>query len=264
MAILALLTVNALVTVVCFIALWILSLIIKDVSFIDSWWALGLVVIAGVSFMNTSPNSPHAGIIFVLCTIWGLRLGLYLLWRWWSEGADRRYKAIIGKAQAKGWSFAMASLLLVFALQAPLQFIVSLPVQLGQTTADVTPGPLAYVGMFLAIFGITFESIGDGQLVRFRRNPENKGKVMRTGLWRYTRHPNYFGDACVWWGLFFVAVDAGPIGWFALPGPLLITFLLTRVSGVPTTEGHLKRSRPDYEDYVRRTSSFIPWPPKSV
>lgn len=264
MAILALLAVNALVTVLCFVLLWLVSLVIKDVSFVDSWWALGLVLIAWVSFMNASPDSPHAGILIALCTIWGLRLGLFLLWRWLKQGADRRYRAIIGKAQSRGWSFASASFFLVFALQAPLQFIISLPVQLGQTTANIDPGPLAFIGMALALFGITFESIGDAQLARFRANPANAGKVMRSGLWYYTRHPNYFGDACVWWGLFFVAADTGPVGLWSLPGPLLITFLLTRVSGMPTVENHLRKSRLDYDDYVSRTSAFIPWPPKAA
>ena len=261
MVIAALLFVNALVTALCFFVLWLIALRVKDVSFIDSWWALGLVVTAWVSHMN-APGSPHATALVALCTIWGLRLGLYLLWRWRAHGVDRRYAAILGKAQSRrGWSFAWASLILVFALQAPLQWIVSLPVQLGQMGGTQLLGALAWVGIALAIGGVAFETIGDWQLTRFRADPANNGKVLDTGLWRYTRHPNYFGDACVWWGLWLIAADAGFAVW-SLPGPVLMTYLLTSLSGVPTVEGHLNRTKPDYDAYVRRTSGFIPLPPK--
>ncbi len=263
MIIAALLFVNFLVTVLCFLALWLVALRLKDVSFIDSWWALGLVVTAWVSFMN-APGSAHSLALVALCTIWGLRLGLYLLWRWRSQGADRRYAAILGKAQAKrGWSFAWASLVMVFALQAPLQWIVSLPVQLGQMGPAAVLGTLAWFGVALSVVGISFESIGDWQLTQFRADPANATKVLDTGLWRFTRHPNYFGDACVWWGLYLIAADAG-FGMWALPGPVLMTYLLTSLSGVPTVEGHLNRSKPGYEAYVRRTSGFIPLPPRQA
>ncbi|MBP6013570.1 MAG: DUF1295 domain-containing protein [Alphaproteobacteria bacterium] len=262
MVIAAVLFVNALVTALCFLALWLVSLRLKDVSFIDSWWALGLVVTAWVSFMN-APGSPHATALTALCMVWGLRLGLYLLWRWRQHGPDRRYVAILGKAQARrGWSFGWAALVMVFALQAPLQWLVSLPVQLGQMGHAQTLGTLAWAGIALAVIGIAFESIGDWQLTSFRANPANAGKVLDTGLWRYTRHPNYFGDACVWWGLYLIAADAGFAAW-SLPGPVLMTYLLTQLSGVPTVEGHLKRSKPGYEEYVRRTSGFIPLPPRA-
>lgn len=256
----ALLVVNAIVTAFCFVALWLISLRLRDVSFIDAWWALGLVVIAGVSFMNSPPCAPHAILLTALCAIWGLRLGLYLLWRWRQNGPDRRYVKIMARSQQQGWSFAAASFLFVFALQAPLQFIVSLPVQVAQLVHEPL-GALAYAGASLAVVGIAFESIGDWQLTRFRADAANNGKVLDSGLWRYTRHPNYFGDACVWWGLWLIAADAG-LGAWTLPGPVLITYLLTNLSGVPTVENHLKRSRPDYDAYVARTSGFIPLPPK--
>lgn len=262
MTIAALLFVNALITALCFLALWLVSLPLKDVSFIDSWWALGLVVTAWVSFMNAGAAAPHAPLLTALCTLWGLRLGLYLLWRWRSHGVDRRYAAILGKAQTRrGWSFAWAALVMVFALQAPLQWIVSLPVQLGQMTDATTLGALAYAGTALALAGIAFETIGDWQLTRFRADAANKGKVLDTGLWRYTRHPNYFGDACVWWGLWLIAADAGFAAW-SLPGPVLMTYLLTSLSGMPTVESHLTRTKPGYADYVARTSAFIPLPPR--
>ena len=123
-------------------------------------------------------------------------------------------------------------------------------------------GWLAWAGVAVAIFGIVFETIGDAQLERFKADPTKAGKVLDTGLWRYTRHPNYFGDACAWWGIYLVAAETGLPGALTIVGPILLTFLLTRVSGVPTTEGSMRRKRPDYEAYVARTSSFIPMPPK--
>lgn len=257
------LIVNAVIVAACFVLLWIISIATRDPSFVDSWWALGLALLAATSLFQIADPGPRNILLATLCVIWGLRLGLYLLWRWRSNGADPRYEKMMANAKRnRGWSFAMASLLMVFALQAPLQFIVGLPVMLGQSgSADI--GVLSYVGAALAIFGIAFESIGDLQLVRFKADPANRGKVLDIGLWRYTRHPNYFGDACVWWGLYLIAAQS-PIGLWALPGPILITFLLTRFSGMPTVEGSMRKKRPDYEAYIKRTSGFIPWFPKKA
>lgn len=257
------LLVNVAVVGACFLVLWLISIRLKDPSFVDSWWALGMVVITWTTFIFTGGRGPHASALTILCTIWGLRLGLHLLWRWRKDGPDRRYVVMMGKAETeRGWSFAKASMLLVFALQAPLQFVVCLPTQLGQVTATSTLGPLAWIGVGVAVIGIAFESIGDFQLARFRADPANSGKVLATGLWRYTRHPNYFGDACLWWGLYLIAAETGWVGIASIPGPILITFLLTKWSGVPTIEGRMRRKRPDYEAYVQRTSGFIPLPPK--
>ena len=265
MEIVQLLATNAAIVAAFFLVCWMINVRIKDPSFIDSLWALGMVVVAISSFVMTGGRGPHATLLTLLCSVWGLRLGLYLLWRWRKNGPDRRYVTMMGKAQAeRGWSFAKSTLLLVFALQAPLQFIVCLPVQLGQLTATSTLGPLALAGAVLAVIGIFFETVGDWQLTRFKANPANEGKVLDSGLWRYTRHPNYFGDACVWWGLYLIAADTGLVGALSIPGPILIIILLTRWSGVPTVEGRMRRKRPDYEAYVARTSGFIPMPPKKV
>jgi steroid 5-alpha reductase family enzyme len=246
-----------------FILLWLINLGTRDPSFIDSWWALGMVVIATSSYLFVGHTGARATLLTVLCAIWGLRLGLYLLWRWRKHGPDSRYSTMMAAAQKeRGWGYATASLLLVFALQWPLQFVVSLPVQLGQL-GDAAFTPLAWVGGALALFGVAFESIGDFQLVAFKANPANAGKVLQSGLWRYTRHPNYFGDACTWWGLWLIAVDAG-YGLWSMLGPILITVLLTRWSGVPTVEGNMRGRRPEYEAYIRRTSSFIPLPPRNI
>ena len=259
------LAINAALSAACFMALWAISIAIKDVSFVDSYWAIGMVILAIASLIESGPPTPHRLALTLLVAVWGLRLGVHLFLRWRAHGADPRYSAMFAHAQTqRGWGFATSALLLVFALQAPLQFIVSLPVQLGQIgPAPPALGPIAWVGIALALTGIAFESIGDLQLTRFKANPANQGKVLQTGLWRLTRHPNYFGDACLWWGLFLVAAET-PYGLWSLPGPVLLTVLLTRWSGVPTVEGRMKRRRPDYEAYVARTSGFIPWFPKKA
>ncbi len=264
MEILSLLIQNAAIVAVCFAGLWLVSIALRDPSFVDAWWALGMVVLAVAAFAGTGEPTPRKWLLTGLCAVWGLRLGLYLLWRWRKNGPDRRYQTMMGKAQSeRGWSFARSSLLLVFALQAPLQFIVALPVQLGQfRSASDTVGLVGVIGVALAIIGILFESIGDWQLVRFKRRNTDTQKILDTGLWRYTRHPNYFGDCCVWWGLYLIAAET-PIGLCALPGPILLTFLLTRWSGMPTVEGRMRRKRSAYEDYVARTSPFIPWLPRA-
>lgn len=261
MTVTSLLLHNAAISAACFVALWLIGLRLKDVSFVDSWWALGIVVLAGATHLETGNSGIVATLLTVLCTAWGLRLGLYLLWRWRKGGPDPRYRAIFRSAEARrGWSFAFTAGVQVFALQGVLQFVVALPVQLGQV-GDTTVGPFGYAGAALAVFGILFESIGDWQLVRFRSNPANAGAVLDSGLWRFTRHPNYFGDACVWWGLYLIAAET-PLGIRTFPAPILLTFLLTRVSGVPMLESQLRRKRPDYDAYVRRTSGFVPWWPK--
>lgn len=259
----ALLVVNAAVLVATFIIGWLICLRTRDVTPVDSLWAIGMVVMAIASFVQTD-GEPSRKLLLGLCTLWGVRLGGYLLWRWRDHGPDRRYKTMFAKAEAaRGWGFAKASLLMVFATQAPLLFIVCLPVQLGQVDAAPPLGWLDMTGAALALVGIAFETIGDAQLTRFRRDSANAGQVMDKGLWRYTRHPNYFGDACTWWGLYLIAT-ATSTGLWALPGPVLLTWTLMKWSGVPTTEGRMKRKKPGYEDYVRRTSGFVPWFPKSA
>ena len=257
---------NAGISVALFTLLWLLNLRTRDPSFIDSIWALGMVALAWSSFVRVGGPAagPHAVWLTALCTVWGLRLGLYLLWRWRKHGPDRRYVTMMAHAQTeRGWGYATASGLLVFALQAPLQFVVALPAQIGQLGGPGPLGALGWAGVAIAVVGVVFESVGDFQLVAFKANPANAGKVLQTGLWRYTRHPNYFGDACVWWGLWLVATDGGPGVW-TLPAPILLTVLLTRWSGVPTVEGRMRRKRPDYEAYVQRTSGFIPLPPRKA
>ncbi len=246
--------------------LWGLSVAIRDVSFIDAIWAYGMAFLVTLTafWLMVAPNGLMGVMILVLVLAWGMRLGTHLLLRWRRLGPDPRYEKIIRRAQEKkGWSFATTSLLQVFLLQGPLVWMVSLPAQAGLLADDGSaPGVLAYAGAALAVIGITFESIGDAQLDSFRADPANKGKVLDTGLWRYTRHPNYFGDACTWWGIWMVSIAAGAPWWTTL-GPLFLTFTLTRWSGAPMLEHGLRKSRPEYAAYVERTSGFIPMPPKS-
>lgn len=263
-AIAPILLTNAAVSAALFLLLWRASIPIRDPSFIDSWWAFGIVVLAWLTFAQIGAPSPHAWALALLATAWGLRLGIYLLLRWRAHGSDRRYEKMMAGAQKKrGWNYATASLILVFVMQMPLQFIVALPVQLGSLGAARDIGALGWAGVALATFGILFEAIADAQLSAFKADPANAGKVMDRGLWRYSRHPNHFGDACAWWGMYLVAAETG-LGAWSIVGPALLTFLLTRVSGAPTLEPHLKRTRPDYDAYIKRTSNFIPLPPRRI
>lgn len=261
MTVWALLATNAAILVACFVLLWAICLKTRDVTPVDSFWAFGMVVMAVSTFLLADGNPDRKLLLLALCCAWGLRLGGYMFWRWRDHGTDRRYAALLGKAEAqRGWGFAKASGLLVFATQAPLLFIVCLPAQLGQHDMVPPLGTLAIVGAALSLFGTLFETVGDLQLVRFKRDPKNQGKVMDRGLWRYTRHPNYFGDACAWWGMYLVAAETSSGVW-SFVGPALLTWTLMKWSGAPTVEGKMKRTKPDYAAYVARTSGFVPWFP---
>lgn len=263
MSVAMLLGTNAVVLIVMFFGLWLLTLQTRDVTPVDSVWAIGMIVLGGSTFLQTSGDPGRKALLMVLCMLWGVRLGAYLLWRWRHHGPDRRYVTMFANAEQKnGWGFGEASARLVYVTQAPLLFVVCLPVQLGQLDATPGVGTLGMIGAAVALIGIAFETIGDWQLVRFRANPANQGQVLTTGLWRFTRHPNYFGDACTWWGLFLIAAESST-GLWALPGPIFLTWTLMKWSGVPTIEGRLKRKKPGYEEYVQRTSGFLPWFPKA-
>jgi steroid 5-alpha reductase family enzyme len=256
------LLINFAVIVVAFLILWRVCCALGDVSVIDSFWAYGMVALAATTFVQTHGNPQRKLLLLCVCAVWGIRLGTHLFVRWRAHGADRRYVNMLGKAQTqRGWGFAKASLILVFLTQPPLLFFVCLPVQLGQFTAGPPLGIIAAVGTALAILGIIFETVSDWQLTRFKADAANNGKVLDTGLWRYTRHPNYFGDTCVWWGLYLIAAETS-VGLWALPAPILLTWMLMRWSGVPILERRLAKTRPDYADYVRRTSGFVPLPPR--
>lgn len=250
--------VSALAILALMLSTWVLSLVLKNASIVDVAWGLGFVLVAWVARATADGNDQRQSLLVAMTTLWGLRLASYLFWRNHGNGEDYRYRAM---RKHYGPRFGLISLGTVFGLQGVLMWIVSLPVQLGQ--ADPTPdlGALAYVGIGVWVAGLFFEVIGDAQLARFKADPATKGTVMQTGLWRYTRHPNYFGDACVWWGIALVAAETGK-GAFGLIGAVVMTILLRRVSGVTLLEKSLVKRRAGYVDYVARTSAFIPRPPK--
>jgi steroid 5-alpha reductase family enzyme len=257
-----LLGLNLLLITVVMAGLWALALRLKDVSFVDGVWPLGMLLLALATLPRTDGDPTRKGLLLWLVGIWAARLGWHLLSRWRRNGADGRYVELVEtQERTRGWSFGRTALLFVFLPQGALAWLTSLPTQLGQVAYMPPIGWLGWAGAGLAVVGIAFESIGDAQLSAFKRDPKNRGKVLDSGLWRYTRHPNYFGDACVWWGLYLIAAETGPGRW-AILGPIFLTFTLTRWSGIGITEKATSKSKPGYADYVKRTSPFIPWPPK--
>lgn len=244
--------------VVLMIVTWLVSVARRDASIVDIVWGLGFVVVAWAVFATTDGNQTRRILLVAMTMIWGLRLATHLFVRNRGKGEDHRYQAM---RRRYGERFAVVSLYLVFGLQGVLMWIVSLPLQLGQTREAPDIGLIAAIGIAVWALGMYFEAVGDWQLARFKRDPANAGKVMDRGLWRYTRHPNYFGDACVWWGIALVAAETG-IGAIGLVGALVMTVLLRRVSGVTLLERSLVKRRPGYEDYVERTSPFLPRRPR--
>lgn len=238
---------------------WLVSLALKNASIVDIVWGLGFVLVAWVVRWQVDDGlDARQWLLVVMTSIWGLRLGGYLWWRNHGKGEDFRYRAM-----RKHWGprFGLISLATVFGLQGALMFVVSLPVQLGQVRPTPDLGVLAWLGVAVWVVGLFFETVGDAQLSRFKKDPANAGTVMDRGLWRYTRHPNYFGDACVWWGIALVAAET-TVGRWGLVGAVVMTVLLRRVSGVTLLEKSLVKRRAGYAEYVARTSPFIPRPPK--
>ena len=240
-------------------AVWLVSLVRRDASIVDIAWGPGFLVAAwAYRLVSGDEATPRQLAFLTLLHVWGLRLALHLLRRNWGHPEDRRYR----RMRERSGSFWRASLFKVFWLQAVIAWIVSAPVGV----VLLSGGPAALGGLdglaaAVVALGLIFEAGGDWQLARFRRDPANRGRVCDVGLWRYTRHPNYFGDALAWWG-FYVFAAATPGGWWSAVGPLLMTVLLVRVSGVAMLEPDLRRSKPGYGAYVGRTSSFFPWPPR--
>jgi len=237
---------------------WLVSLAWRDASIVDPVWPFGFVVVVWVTRVIADGNNARQWLLVALVSIWGLRLSGYLAWRKRGAPEDFRYQAM---RRHWGTRFPIISLVTVFLLQGVLMFVVSLPAQLGQIRATPGLGVLAYLGVGVWAVGFGFETIGDAQLARFKADPASAGQVMDRGLWRYTRHPNYFGDACVWWGIALVAAETG-LGAIGIIGAIVMNVLLVRVSGVPMLERSMAKRRPGYTEYVQRTSGFIPRPPK--
>jgi steroid 5-alpha reductase family enzyme len=244
----------------CMLALWLLSLALRNASIVDVFWGLGFVILAFVFLAAADGYTGRKALVTALVAIWGLRLSLHIARRNRGHGEDYRYVEFRRRAGPKWWWF---SLFQVFLLQGLLMWLIAMPVLAAQhyrSPDELTAIDLA--GALVWATGFFFESVGDLQLERFKADPANAGKVMRGGLWRYTRHPNYFGDATVWWGLFVVAAATGD-GLWTVFSPIVMTTLLLRVSGVALLERRQTKAKPEYADYVANTSAFIPWFPRA-
>jgi steroid 5-alpha reductase family enzyme len=240
-------------------ALWLVSLLLRDASIVDSFWGTGFVIANWFYFAQTSDGSePRRWMIAALVTIWGLRLSIYILRRNWGKGEDPRYAKWREETGPAWW---WRSLFKVFLLQGILLWVISIPLLAAQISTS--PAQLTVLdglaGLLWAV-GFFFEATGDWQLARFKADPANRGKVLSRGVWRYSRHPNYFGEAAMWWGYYLLAAAAG--GWWTVFSPALMTFLLLRVSGVTLLERNLKQAKPQYREYIENTSEFVPWFPK--
>lgn len=243
-----------------FVALWALSVRLKDASIVDIAWGPACALPALLTYVRADGADPRASLLTGLVGLWALRLAAHLARRNLGHGEDYRYGAM-RKKQGSDAAFARWSLVYVFGLQCAIAWFVSLPVQIGQIGGDGSLGPLAYFGILLFAIGLFFETVGDHQLTEFKKDPANKGRLMTRGLWAWTRHPNYFGDACVWTGLTLIALEA-PFGWTTVLSPLLMIHFLHNVSGKALLERGMEKKYPEYTEYRRKTSGFFPMPPR--
>ena len=239
-------------------ATWLASLKQRDVSLVDRMWSLMIAApaIAYAWVLDPPWNLRTVGMSLLLA-FWAVRLAAYVSRRNWGHGEDRRYQAIRARNEP---NFPIKSLYLVFVLQAVLAWLISTPL-LAVFTYDRGTTWLDIAGLAIVLFGVVFEAVADQQLARFKADPANRGKVMDRGVWRYTRHPNYFGEFCAWWGFFVMALPLGP---WSFVSPLIMSVLLLKVSGVALLEKDIGERRPAYRDYILRTNAFFPGPPKSV
>lgn len=237
--------------------LFLLAVLSSDNSIADIAWGPGFIL---TTFVVMSYNNTHAAgnlLVTALVTIWGLRLGIRIFRRNAGRGEDWRYRK-----WRKEWGrfFYLRSFLQVFMLQGAILLVNAAPIIIINSVPVENPGVLSWIGAAVWIIGFLFESVGDLQLDRFIRDESNRGRILDTGLWRYTRHPNYFGEATMWWGIFIIALEA-PWGYIGIIGPAIITIMLLFVSGVPMTERAMAND-PAFQDYKKRTSMFIPWFPR--
>ncbi len=240
--------------------LWLVSLALRNSSIVDIFWGAGFVIVVWVTFtLSRDGYLPRKLLLAALVTLWGLRLSFYILWRNWGKPEDFRYARWRQESGPRWW---WVSLFKVFLLQGVLLWVISAPLIAAQLSPEPQAlGPIDILAMLVWAVGFIFEAVGDWQLARFKSDPANRGALMDRGVWRYTRHPNYFGDAAQWWGFYLLAAATGP-GAFTVFSPLLMTFLLVRVSGVGLLEKSLRDGKPGYREYMERTSAFFPWPPR--
>jgi steroid 5-alpha reductase family enzyme len=248
-----------LVIMILMTSLWVISIIIKNVSVVDLFWGFGFVMTTGFYFLKTDGFETRKFILLILVSIWGLRLSVYLALRNIGKGEDFRYKQF--RKNYGENSYWWISFFQTFLLQGILMWLISAPLLGAQYySSGNSLNILDYFGIVFWIIGLSFEAGGDYQLARFKAHPSNKGKVLNTGFWKYTRHPNYFGDSSVWWGYGLICIASG--SYLAVLGSFLMTALIIKVSGVALLEKSLKEKKPEYKEYIKKTSAFVPWFPK--
>ena len=254
---------SAATILVCMLVLWAISIRITDMSIVDIFWGPGFGLVAIVSFLLSAGAGIEARriLVTVLTVAWAARLGGYLWMRNHGKGEDPRYTAAFRDRIKQNLQWHIFTR--VFLLQGLLIWLIAMPVQVAEFLhSPARLGSPALLGTLLWVVGFLFEAVSDSQLATFKADPSNRGRVMDRGLWRYTRHPNYFGNACLWWGLWLIACDSW-IGLITVFAPLLMTHFLLNVTGKSLLERRMRRSRPEYADYVARTSGFFPWPPRT-
>ncbi|MEZ5000725.1 MAG: DUF1295 domain-containing protein [Bacteroidales bacterium] len=239
--------------------LWLVSLYLTNASIVDPFWGFGFVLLNLFYFFSSGTPDLKKYILLALVTLWGLRLSIHLFIRNAGKGEDFRYRQFRKDYGEKRYWWV--SFFQVFLLQAVLLWLVSAPLY-AVNSREVNPGVFDYAGLAIWLIGFIFESGGDYQLSRFRANPDNRGKILDSGFWKYTRHPNYFGDAAVWWGFALLSIGSG--GYIHILGSLLMTILLVRVSGVMLLEKSLKDKKPGYAEYISKTRPFVPWFPRKT
>lgn len=233
---------------------WLLSIVKKDVSFVDSLWSLFFLIAAAVFALDTQPVSPKGMLVLALVAIWSLRLSIYITARNWGEAEDYRYQTIRANNEP---GFTFKSVYIVFGLQGVLAWLVAMPL-LPAISSNASLTIIDLIALMLWLVGFIFEAVGDYQLARFKARDDSKGQVLDSGLWRYTRHPNYFGEFCMWWAFYLFALTSG--GWWTIASPLLISILLLKVSGVAMLERTITERRPEYAEYIDQTNAFFPGP----
>lgn len=250
---------------------WVLSVYLRDVSIVDSLWPLMLLGPSLLYFYYSDIDALRPLIVISLVSIWGIRLFIHLTWRNWGEPEDRRYQTIRHKYEPH---FSIKSLFIIFLFQAVLAWVISLPlfatlisdsnysIAPPGSIADLSDTALLLFGIALCVIGILLESVADWQLAQFKNDPNNQGLVMDKGLWRYSRHPNYFGECLIWWGFYSIALSVG--AWWSIISPIIMTWLLLKFSGVVMLEQTISERRPTYLDYIKRTNAFIPGPVRNI
>lgn len=248
---------NALIVLVLMTVLWVVSVVRQDASIVDPWWSMGFLLVTA-NTIRISGATPGKLLLLAMVAAWAIRLWLHILVRSRGRGEDPRYTAFRERyGPERYWWFSFFQ---VFLLQGLLVMIISAPLQVA-AAGDGAIGIALVASLVVFAAGFVIEATADAQLQSFRNDPSKRGRVLDTGLWGWSRHPNYFGDALLWWGFWLSALDQ-PFGWATVFAPVLMTFLLVRVSGVSMLDAHMAATKPGYAEYMKRTSSFVPVPPR--